>query len=56
MGEEIPVVGMPRAAREQAAAVQSSPHLEAAALFWGTVPTPEQVALFLTHLLLGLYS
>lgn len=41
MGQEIPVVGMPRAASEQAAAVQSSPHLQGPALFWGTVPTPE---------------
>lgn len=56
IGQEISVVRMPRAASEQAAAVQSSPHPQAAALFWATVPTPEQVASLLVHPLLGLYS
>lgn len=48
-------VVMCRAASKQAAAVQPSSCPQASVLFWSTTPTPQQVASFLAHPLLGPY-
>lgn len=48
-------VVMYRAASKQAAAVQPSSCPRASVLFWGTTPTPQQVASFLAHPLLDPY-